>query len=95
MFEEKFKIWVSKRLQNGLILLLYHSHTFTMVEESFEIWVTKTLQNSLILLFDVIVLPSPWLKENSEISLPGRLQNGLNLLFYVISHTFTMFEENL
>ena len=41
------------------------------------------MQSGLILLFDVIVLPSPWLKENSEISLPETLQNGLVLLFYI------------
>ena len=51
--------------------------------ENFEIWDFKTMQSGLILLFDVIVLPSPWLKENSEISLPETLQNGLILLFYI------------
>ena len=37
-----------------------------------------------MLLFYVIVLPSPWLKENSEIVLPESLQTGLILLFYIV-----------
>ena len=41
------------------------------------------MQSGIILLFEVILLSSPWLKENSEISLPETVQNGLILLFYI------------
>ena len=46
MVEENFEIRLSETRRNSSILLLFfHSHTFTMVEENFEIRLAEMPQN--------------------------------------------------
>ena len=63
MIEENFEIRLSETRRNRSILLLFfHSHTFTMVEESFEIRLAEMPQNDSILLLFFHIHTSPWLK---------------------------------
>ncbi len=93
MVEENIEIWLSKTLQNGLILLFSGgSHTFIMVEENFEIWSSKTFHIDLILIvsdknnFTMV-------EENFEIWGSETLQIDL-ILILSDDHYFITVEEN-